>query len=302
MATSELYEVVIPTDRWTIRAVSPVDIRDGVDESMGHPVIIHPGWGKAPERHAELMADVAATGLLPIGVDTRYGYADQTSHQAPSDKSKLKRTVEHSWNVGSTNPYFDVEDRTQNRFQLRRPTSLLYLCERLGIVNRSYVGHSEGARVVSIAAQKSAELDHNVGKVVIVNGVGTGDSSNGYLRLLRSNSSTIETVKRGDLSWRETVASAIGSTGHYLTHPRRTLREKHVIQNTNLWETIDQLRPLNIPVSVLHARDDALVSFQESAEQAQERPWVHFQATDGSHTNVYGSVVRGLILGELTST
>ncbi len=141
----QLYEVVLPTDRWSVRAISPIDIRDGVDDSMGHPVVIHPGWGKAPERHTELMLDLTEAGYLPIGVDTRYGYSNRQLQPATRF-----RVLTQPYSVGIDNPYFENSDSAANRWQYRRPTSLLHMCERLNIVERSYIGHSEGGRVVSL--------------------------------------------------------------------------------------------------------------------------------------------------------
>ena len=90
MSGEKLYEVVLPVDRWSLRAISPVDIREGLDPSSGSTaVIVHPGWAKSPERHADLLYGLLGAGFLPIGVDTRHGYSNQNSMQGLEQSADL---------------------------------------------------------------------------------------------------------------------------------------------------------------------------------------------------------------------
>ncbi len=296
MESPELYEVVIPTDRWSIRAVSPFDIRDGLDTSL-HPVLVHPGWGKAPEVHTGLLEDLQTAGFLPIGVDTRYGYSDQQIQI--QGENPVSRLLGQRYATGITNPYFDVESQAQNRWELRRPTSLLYLCDYFGIGERSYVGHSEGGRIVSLAALAAAELTR---RVVLVNAAGTGDSSNGYARLLHSNKNAIQSlfIERQDIP--RAFWSTLGSIVYATLHPRRTLQEKRVIQTADLWEVIDQLHEYGVPTSVLHAMQDELISFEDSQRGASLRPWVDFRATEGDHRNLREPAIRKRIVDALLAS
>lgn len=294
MASAELCEVKFNVDRWHVRAVSPLDISNGVAvHAERHPVLIHPGWAKAPERHIELMLDLEQAGFLPIGVDTRYGYADQYTQVTPASESLYKRLRKQSYAVGITNPYFDVDNQEQNRWEYRKPTSLLYLCERLGVVERSYVGHSDGARIVALAALGSFDQTRTV---VVVNGAGTGDSSHGYSRMARANGNTIKRLVTERTEVPRMLKSALGSTAYALTHLRRTLKEKEVIERTDLWPLLDRLAALGILVWVLHASHDELISFMDSAAQAADRPFIGFSPTTGGHDNVYSPAVRDLIV------
>lgn len=287
---SELYEVVVPTDRWSVKAVSPVDIRDGIDSST-QPVIIHPGWGKGPEGHTELMDELAKDGFLPIAVDTRYGYADRQD-QVQNGSLSLRRVLTQPYRTGTTNPYFPIESRADNRWEYRRPTSLLYLCEQLGIKDRTYVGHSFGGLIVTLATLGAPELTD---QVIIVNGAGSGDSSKGLSRLRDTAIDRLKTVLSEGVGMAKAPYNGLDSITYSLTHLRRTLKEKEVIQSSDLWSLIDQVEPFAIPVSVFHAKKDRLISFKDSARAAEKRPWVDFQATEGDHSNVYGRAVRRLI-------
>lgn len=276
-------------DRWSAKVFSPVDIESGVDpDKYGPAVVVHPGWGKSPQRHARLLIDLANNGFLPLGVDTRYAYADQ---QRPQPQLwKQPRTV------GSRNPYFEAATRSDNQYQYRRPTALLDVCARLGIGLRSYVGHSDGGRISTLAAVADPS---NTDKLVIVNGAGTGDSSNGVRRLGRSNANQIRSLLRGQDDVLERASSALGSTFYATTHLRRTLAEKQVIQQTDTWEHIDHLAGTGIQVTVAHAEGDELIDFEECATGAAQRPWINFVTTEGGHNNVYEAGVRSLIVKTL---
>lgn len=139
-------------------------------------VIVHPGWAKSPERHKKLLARLETEGFLPLGVATRYAYADR---RTPRQSVALQPYV-----VGSQNPYFTIDGYIDNRWRYRRPTVLLDICDRLGIGKRSYVGHAEGARVSTLATTARPDITE---RLIVVNGAGIGDSSKGATRLTRSN-------------------------------------------------------------------------------------------------------------------
>jgi hypothetical protein len=73
-----------------------------------------------------------------------------------------------------------------------------------------------------------------------------------------------------------------------------------MIQRTNLWDTLDTLGDEGVPVRVLHAKNDALISYQDSLEAALERPWLDFVATEGGHGNIYQASVQAIIINALS--
>jgi pimeloyl-ACP methyl ester carboxylesterase len=286
---SRLNELTIPTDRWSARLVSPVDLNHGLNtEKYGDVVVVHPGWAKAPERHIDLLTELADNGFLPIGIDTRYAYSDL---QRPR-----KSIVGQPMRVGAENPYFPNASRADNRWTYRRPTALLDICRRLGIEKRSYVGHSDGGRIVTLAALGEPE---KTDKLVIVNAAGTGDSSRGLQRLMDANANRLGSFVSGEDDASIAAKSALGSVTYAVTHPRRTLVEKHVIQSTNTWALLDELHADNVDATVIHARGDEMISFEDSARSASERSWVDFIPTDGGHSNIYETSVRKLIIQTL---
>ena len=292
MPKPRLHEVILPTDRWSARAISPVDIRSSIDNTAyGPTVVLHPGWGKSPERHTTLLTKLADAGFLPIGVDTRYAYADRRSPRRSLSQQPMR--------VGTVNPYFADGSRNNNRLEYRRPTVLLDICERLGITQRSYIGHSEGARIVTLAALANIELTD---QLVLVNGAGLGDSSQGVRRLTASNADRLHELAADPSELGQQVVSALGSTLYAGLHLRRTLAEKKIIQSTDTWQLLDQLESTNVAVAVLHAKDDKLVCIETASQLATERPWVRFVPTEGSHSNVYETAVQELIARSLLST
>lgn len=294
MRSPAFYERKFPTDRWPVRAISPQDITAGISPDMGHPVMVHPGWGKSPERYARLLLGLHEAGFLAIGVDTRYGYVDR--QLAGNNISRRTRLFQLFVGCGDTNPYFQVNGKADNRWPYRRPTSLLYIWEQLLGLNRevSLVGHSEGARISLLAALGSPETTT---QVVVVNGAGTGDSSNGFSRLARSNyNQTRAFLQERDEELSVLLKSALGSTVYAATHLRRTWEEKRVIQTCNSWKMIDHLQSYDVPAKVLHAEGDEMISFTDSRQQAQQRPWVNFQQTPGTHNNVHTPLVHGMII------
>jgi pimeloyl-ACP methyl ester carboxylesterase len=281
-------EVVLPTDRWQARAISPFDVSKGIDtDKYGEVVVVHPGWAKAPERHGRLLVRLADEGFLPIGVDTRYAYSDR--------RTPRKSLTSQRFRVGNTNPFFEATPQ-DNRWRYRRPTVLLDVCERLGVTRRSYIGHSDGGRIAVIAAVADPS---NVNKLIVVNGAGTGDSSGGAKRLTISNANRIGEFVSDVREIPAATASAIGSTVYALTHLRRTLAEKRAIQQADTWGEIDRLEDTETDVTVLHARNDKLISFNDSARAAEQRQWVDFVPTIGGHSNVYEPAVQVQIIQSL---
>ncbi len=281
-----LYEHRLQTDRWSARAISPVDIRKSINADRdGEVVIVHPGWAKSPERYAKLLFRLADRGYFSVGVDTRYAYADQGQPR--------KSFITQPRRVGTTNPYFTVESAAENRWELRRPTVLLDICDRLGVGMRSYIGHSEGGRVCAFATVTQPDIVKNL---IIVNGAGTGDSSNGTRRMMRSNLANMLEMLENTSDLPAATLSALGSAAYALTHLRRTISEKQIIQTADTWSTLDNLANTPVRVSVFHAIDDELISFDDSSIRAAARPWIDFRATVGGHGNIHDEAVQSTIL------
>ncbi|MBP7806926.1 alpha/beta fold hydrolase [Candidatus Saccharibacteria bacterium] len=285
---NKLCEVVLPTDRWSAKVVSPIDISNGVDtDKYGDVVIVHPGWAKAPERHAKLLFRLASEGFLPIGIDTRYAYSDR--------RLPRRSLVGQQLMVGNENPFF-AASAEDNRWRYRRPTVLLDICERLGVEQRSYVGHSEGGRISTLATVANSD---DVSKLVLVNSAGTGSSAGGGKRLAHSNVNRIAELAQSPSQIPEATISALGSTAYALTHLRRTLAEKRIIQLADTWTEIDKLEGASVVVTILHAESDELISFGDSRDSAASRQWLSFIPTPGGHSNVYETHVHDQIIRSL---
>lgn len=291
MNLKKLHKLSIPTDRWSARVVSPINISGGLDTAAyGEVVVVHPGWGKSPERYAGLLWHLADKGFLPIGIDTRYAYSDR---KTPRSRFLVQPPV-----VGDSNPYFDTFKRSDNRWEYRRPTVLLDICERIGVGKRSYVGHSDRGRIAVLATVARPEAVDNL---VIVNAAGTGSSANGLARMVKSNRNRLGELFVNPDQLVSSSISAIGSLGYTVTHLRRTIGEHSVIQRTNTWELLDRIKYENVGVTVLHAMGDELVSFDDSELQSRSRQWINFIATSGSHSNVYEPKVQKVISQALVS-
>ena len=288
MQKNRFHKVILPTDRWSARAISPVNISKEIDTARyGEVVIVHPGWAKSPERHAEFLVRLANNGFLPIGVDTRYAYADR--------QLTREDIISQPWVAGKDNPYFKNIGVTGNRWQYRRPTVLLEICRRLGVEERSYIGHSDGGRISALSAAAEPDI---VNKLIVVNGAGTGNSSGGMRRLIKSNAIRAREIATGDTSFVETTSSAIGSITYAITHPRRTVAEKHVIQKADTWDVIDSFES-DIDIAVFHAINDELISFDDCKQSAEQRPNVLFVPTAGGHSNIYKHAIQDLIIASL---
>ncbi|HEY4964711.1 MAG TPA: hypothetical protein VIH90_08545 [Candidatus Saccharimonadales bacterium] len=285
MSGIKLNERVLPTDRWSARIVSPVDISNDIDPVKYGPVVMfHPGWGKSPERYARLLYRMADSGILPIGIDTRYAYSDR---QQPRSNILAQHKT-----VGTSNPYFKINGKVENRLEYRRSTVALDIQRRLGINGASQVGYSEGGR---IAAQVAIETK-DAPSLVIINGAGTGDSSHGFRRMARSNLNRITEMLKGNLDVPDLIGSSLGSTVYTLSHLRRTVGEKRVIQKADTWGMLDLFKDSVTSVAVLQATNDELISFEDSESASHSRQWVTFEPTPGTHSNIHNPYVQDLAI------
>lgn len=105
----------------------------------------------------------------------------------------------------------------------------------------------------------------------------------------------------GDTGIVETASSAIGSVAYAITHPRRTVAEKHVIQKADTWDVIDNLES-DVDIAVFHAINDELISFDDCKQSAEQRPNVLFVPTAGGHSNIYKHAIQDLIIAALISS
>jgi pimeloyl-ACP methyl ester carboxylesterase len=246
--------------------------------------MFHPGWGKAPERYSQFLFRIADCGFLPIGIDTRYAYSDRKQPRA--------NILAQHWIVGKTNPYHEVNGRAENRWKYRRSTVALDIMQRLNITGASQVGHSEGARIATLVTLATPDTP----SLVLINGAGTGDSSRGVRRLVKSNVNRAREMARGNLNVTDLIRSSLGSTAYALTHLRRTVAEKAIIQTPETWDLIDELKDRQTATTVLHAIDDELVSFAGSRDASLSRQWVPFEATPGDHSNIFHPAVQDLAI------
>lgn len=293
MSRTESYEVRIPVDRWSIRAISPIDIRDGVDPALGVPVIVHPAWGKSPERYTRLMNAILWRGHLPIAVDTRWAYSDRVASQTSNTCAWLTKILRGEFRTGHSNPYFPEANRSTNELIHRRPTSLLYACEYLGIKNRIYLGHSEGARISAMAALAQSE---EVEQIIIVNGSGMGGSDKGSRRIAQANANSAGEILRREDDPHLALRGAADSALYAMLNARRVYREKVMIQANNTWDYVDRLAELGIRMAVFHANQDELVNPADAIRQAAERPYIDLTVTRGSHRNIFNLPVMNQVL------
>jgi len=284
---SDLYERTLPTDRWPNRAVSPTPFDASIDDLP--VVLVGPGWGKKPEALKELLFELDKQGFRAIGLDTRYGYADQGLDNNASVAERMR--------VGTSNPYFEGLDCKQNRYLYRRPTGLLQACVELDIEPFAYVGHSDAVRTGLLATQAD-HLPLKPERMVLINGVGTGDAS-GIGGMAASNIQALLSRSESQVSLLDVLASFRDSALHFITHPRRTSQEARVIRSFDAWPIIAQLA-LSGTVTVINSRQDRLISFDDAERRAQEHSEATFIAVDGSHSSIYEPEVRNIIVSELT--
>lgn len=266
MRGEKLHSTMVSVAGNDIRAVSTLDLNGGLDNSQRDRVlIVHPGWGKAPEKHAALLHEAAAQGYVPIGVDTR-----RAQCSTPGGKT------------------MDI-----SALEARRSAALVGLCDVLEVGRRTYVGHSEGGRIATLAAQLDVAP---VDRLLIVNSTGTAQVA-GMGRLVRSALDNFhQRCDHGEKGWTTSLHSSMGSFMHFAGNLRRSLAEKAIIQNADIWGVLGGLASKGVDVTVMHAIDDVLISFRESYGRSVEHENVDFVPTTGGHSNVYALAVRSMIL------
>lgn len=292
-------EFKMRTSRWSNRAIT--SLRFDSNDDMAKPIVIlHPGWGKRPEMLRPIMRALAERGQMPIGLDTRFGYAD--THASG------KGILDQAYRVGTNNPYFPGATELQNRYELRRATGVLGLI--IGIEERfdteipsaSLFGHSEGGRVMAhVATAPNSNI--KIPKLVVANSVGTGKTQ-GVLGQLASNFNGNELFQGDSFGLlTEAIPSALESTAYALTHIRRWLREKKIIETANIWDVLDEASIGDgVDVRVMHAVDDRVISFWPAQRSAEARPHIDFLATEGGHSNIYNPEIAEIIADQFMLT
>ncbi len=272
------------TSRWSNRAISPLDFNSKTDMSR-EIVLLHPGWGKRPEILRFIMDALVERDKMPISLDTRFGYANT--------QATGTGLLGHRYRVGSANPYYPNASAWSNRYRLRRPTAVLAIAEELNIESASLFGHSEGGRIMAMAATVQGL---HIPKLVIANSVGTGDTQGvrGQIKSNFDNNELFDGESFGLLT--EAIPSSLESTAYAVSHPRRWVREKTVIENADIWTTLDEVALIHgIDTTVMHARGDRAISFAEAESRASIRPHLAFVPTEGGHSNVYTQEQANLI-------
>lgn len=273
-------------DRWTLGVYSPLPF-DKLAESQ-EVALVHDGWGIHPTKSKALLEELVSKGIFPIAVDTRYGYANQSPLRAHRRGSLALRLLKQSRSTGASNPYFPEATMRGNRTNLRRPTSTLALADILGIEKFHLIGFSDGGRTVTTIAEQHPE---RVKSLTVVNGVGTSPiitdrrTKRSVVRSIREKRQahrTQETVPESDRAPKSLVHRA-----YHIGHPRRSSRELGVIGHADGWPTKSRLAQEGVPVTVIHAKDDPVIHFDEAQEYASEHPEVKFVPVEGGHNAYY---------------
>jgi pimeloyl-ACP methyl ester carboxylesterase len=293
-----MYESRHVVDRWSNRAISTIPF-DSHSVNELPTVVIHPGWGKKPEMLMRLMRQLTERGIRPVGVDTRFGYADRSNSTGFTNGRDIGRLLTQPYRTSTENPYFNEQSRRANRLRLRRPTGLAALLLALNIGEASFVGHSDGGRITTTLLAES-NLDINVPRLVVVNSVGVANN-NGVKGMTRSNTSSNE-LFHGAVEKRDALESAVVSTTYGMTHPRRFLSEKRMIDEAgvDLWENLSLVAKNGADVTVLHARGDQVLDFASAAAHAPSYPGITFIPTVGGHSNIYTEDVTNQIVSLVT--
>lgn len=298
MAETKLNRETYWGDRWPVFVYSPRDLTD--IDSPDKKVIVHAGWGKSPKRLGSLMVRLADAGMFPVGIDTRWTYANQSALAKPHGvRGIADLLLSQPATAGDSNRFAGDVGIEANRYKWRRPTALLATCESLGITqDAAFVGHSEGGRVGTLAAlEKPSVFD----SLVIVNGAGLATSPNPVASLAQANVERAHEALRSTETRDNIIKGALDAVLYTATHPRRTMKEKSVILATDLWTdlgSIVQVAP-DTDIHVLHATGDTLVPYAPSEEQAKQHPDINFTPTDGEHYNIYYPAVQDLIVQTL---
>ena len=180
MSETQLNRLVYWADRWSVLAYSPRSL-EHID-TPDKRVIVHAGWSKSPKRLAALMVRLADAGTFPIGIDTRWAYANQGG---VTDRPRIDHFLAaKSFSVGNTNRYAGTVGTEANRYSWRRPTAALAVAEALELETATFVGHSEAGRIGTLAAQKRPKMFNHL---LWVNPVGTVHSPSPVINMVESN-------------------------------------------------------------------------------------------------------------------
>lgn len=246
------------------------------------------------------MVKLADAGMFPVGVDTRWAYANQSALAKPRGAGDIADLLLSQPAIaGDTNRFIGDVGAEANRYKWRRPTALLATCEALGITqNAAFVGHSEGGRVGTLAALEKPNV---FDALVVVNGAGLATSPNPVASLAQANVERAHEALRSTETRGNIIRGALDAVLYTGTHPRRTMKEKSVILATDLWTDLGSLSEVapDTDIHVLHATGDTLVPYAPSEEQAKRYPAINFTPTDGEHYNIYYPAVRDLIVQTL---
>jgi len=190
----------------------------------------------------------------------------------------------------------------QNKYLLRRATALAATITRLGMEKASFIGHSKGAHIAAQVATR-ASIDLEVPGLVLVNGVGIGETGNmkgQFISNTRSNELFDPKNEYFGLLL-EAIPSAASSFVYGVTHVRRWLKEKKDIQTTypETWDMIDEAVESGTTVTVMHAVDDRALEINGARLQAAHRPKVNFIETAGGHSNIYTPEVTKQIVNAI---
>lgn len=267
----------IDTSRWSNKAITPLNFKSHADMSK-EIVLLHPGWGKNPKILRRIMNALVVREKMPITLDTRFGYANS--------QATGTGLLGQKYLVTSENPYYKHATAWDNRYRLRRPTGVLALAEALGIESASLFGHSEGGRIMATVAVADKRI--HIPRLVIANAVGTGNTQ-GASGQIKSNFDNNELFNGDNFNlFTEAIPSSMGSASYASLRLRRWSREKLVIENEDIWPTLDEVALIHgIGTTVLHAREDRVISFTDAESRASTRPHLTFIATEGGHSNVY---------------
>lgn len=270
----QLHEYRIGPSRLSNRLVSPRDLSS--ISGQDNVVIVHPGRQKKPETLIPLLNKLANEGFLPIGADTRFGEPDRNLASSYFNSQELGRFPEDFY---------------------RRPAALLAMCERLGIEQASFIGHSEGAQVGVMAANADTPpIDFNT--MLLVNGVGIGT--------LATKQNKSKSKNKADANFQgaeksELVLSGIDSAWSALTMPGQNYREIANIRHFDAWEcgAIDVAKSICKKLVLLHAIDDRVIDGADVEERATESD-TEYLLTTGGHSNIYSRSIQQLIVKTLT--
>lgn len=290
--------VTFEADRWFLRAYSPQSFEELPDANQ--VVVIHPGWARHPSSYLSLMLELDDSGVFPIAVDTRYGYANRAPLQQSLSATSLLQILLQPYVVGNSNRLIPEATKIDNRGALRKATATLAICEALGVKKFHILGHSDGGRTATAVAEAAPS---QVQSLTLVNGVGIGKTpdAKSYIdsrTFKRVAEERVELLKEG-LTTRDLVISGLSSALYAITHPRRVALEYTTIRSADTWAALERLAE-DTPVHVLQAKNDPLIDYADAVIKSLEHPNIQFTPTEGAHNNFYHHSVQELIVRTLT--